>query len=1052
MDHNQNLLGSVGPGSCDFKGTALAAIRSCAFVLFCSLVTQTAVAAPSDHFVTTWKTDNPGTSNSTSITVPMVGGLYDIDWDNDGTFDQFGRSGMTTHDYGVAGIRTIRIRGNYNSIRFAAISDSRKLKSIDQWGTNAWTSMENAFYGATELEVHATDTPDFSSVTSMAGMFSGARKANPDTSAWDTSAVKNMAAMFSGARKASPDTSAWNTSAVTDMSYMFSSASIANPDTSAWDTSEVKNMKGMFQGANLATPDTRLWNTSKVTDMSAMFNYAFSANPDTSRWDTSMVTDMSDMFQGAISASPDTGDWNTASVTDMSYMFKGASAADPDTSGWNTTAVTTMAAMFWESSANPDTGNWNTATVTNMFRMFSDAPSANPDVSGWDTSKVTSMYRMFSNATSFNRDISTWNVSSLTVATGMLTDVTLSTRNYDKLLVSWEAQPINEGVSFDGGKSNYCTEDAAAARANLIESGSWSITDGGQQCPPPSTIVITADAGLTTTEAGGTAVFYVSLTTEPTEDVTINLSSSRVSEGTVSPDRLTFTPEDWATTMTVTITGVDDSFDDGDQVYSVITSAASSSDELYDGFNPDDVAVTNLDNETPQNMALVALYNSTGGPNWHTDTNWLTGDPCANAWYGVTCDENANIERILLDGNNLFGTLPAEIGDLTELELLDLSDNRLNGAVPAAMGNLVKLVGLYLNGNQLTGPVPSSLENLTGLGAPTLPGYASGLSIHWNALFTADSSLDGFLDARSDSDWSTTQTVAPESVVTSGAGADSVTINWEAIEFTAEAGRYRVHHGTVQGGPYDYIQTTTNKTETSLAISRLTAGIHYFVVQTETQSHANNGNAVSSFFSDEVSVEVDGAPGVEINSFSANPTTLVIGQPAVFSWTSSNASECFAVGGTDWWEAEAIEVPGGDAMLTLSTPGTHTFTLECTDGTNIVSASQQVVVLDAGSVVSINAFEVSPSEVEIGQLTAMSWNTNNADTCKVLKDGNDWPEAQVSTEAGQLELAFDQEGCHTITLECSDSYQTVTVDKNIDVIDPDVIFRGSFDKPSVCVE
>jgi len=56
-----------------------------------------------DDFVTTWKTDNPGTSTSTSITVPLGGGPYDVDWDNDGAYDETGLNGPVTHDFGATG-------------------------------------------------------------------------------------------------------------------------------------------------------------------------------------------------------------------------------------------------------------------------------------------------------------------------------------------------------------------------------------------------------------------------------------------------------------------------------------------------------------------------------------------------------------------------------------------------------------------------------------------------------------------------------------------------------------------------------------------------------------------------------------------------------------------------------------------------------------------------------------------------------------------------------------------------------------------------------------
>ena len=162
------------------------------------LGTQTALAATVDDFVTTWQTDNPGTSNDTSITVPMIGGPYDVDWDNDEIFDETGLTGAVTHDFLVSGTYTIRIRGTYDSIGFLNGGDKDKILSLDQWGTNPWKSMSSAFAGAINLEVAATDTPDFSAVTDMSGMFDGAISVDLDVSGWDVSALLDATNMFAG--------------------------------------------------------------------------------------------------------------------------------------------------------------------------------------------------------------------------------------------------------------------------------------------------------------------------------------------------------------------------------------------------------------------------------------------------------------------------------------------------------------------------------------------------------------------------------------------------------------------------------------------------------------------------------------------------------------------------------------------------------------------------------------------------------------------------------------------------------------------------------------
>jgi phosphoribosylformimino-5-aminoimidazole carboxamide ribonucleotide (ProFAR) isomerase len=109
-------------------------------------------------------------------------------------------------------------------------------------------------------------------------------------------------------------------------------------------------------------------------------------------------------------------------------------------------------------------------------------------------------------------------------------------------------------------------------------------------------ITVNPTSGLTTTEAGGTATFTVVLASQPTADVSIGLSSSDTTEGTVSPASLTFTTVNWSTTQTVTVTGVDDFIDDGNIAYTIITAAATGGD--YAGLNASDVSATNTDNDT----------------------------------------------------------------------------------------------------------------------------------------------------------------------------------------------------------------------------------------------------------------------------------------------------------------------------------------------------------------------------------------------------------------------------------------------------------------------
>src|SRR5437773_2639537 len=117
-------------------------------------------------------------------------------------------------------------------------------------------------------------------------------------------------------------------------------------------------------------------------------------------------------------------------------------------------------------------------------------------------------------------------------------------------------------------------------------------------------ITVIPTSGLTTTEGGGTATFTIALATQPTANVTIGLSSSDLTEGTVAPASLTFTPANWNTAQTVTVTGVDDYAVDGTVAYTIVTAAATSTDASYNGLNAADVAVTNTDDDTSSGVDL----------------------------------------------------------------------------------------------------------------------------------------------------------------------------------------------------------------------------------------------------------------------------------------------------------------------------------------------------------------------------------------------------------------------------------------------------------------
>ena len=143
--------------------------------------------------------------------------------------------------------------------------------------------------------------------------------------------------------------------------------------------------------------------------------------------------------------------------------------------------------------------------------------------------------------------------------------------------------------------------------------------------PITETTVSAADPNsqLITTERGQAVSFKVVLDSQPTAAVTLSISSSDMTEGTVTPQSLTFTSGQgtdqpltsssfesasvataWNTPQVVTVMGLDDGLDDGDQPYTITISPVTGADLNYNDINAKEIALTNLDNIILRNLTL----------------------------------------------------------------------------------------------------------------------------------------------------------------------------------------------------------------------------------------------------------------------------------------------------------------------------------------------------------------------------------------------------------------------------------------------------------------
>ena len=86
---------------------------------------------------------------------------------------------------------------------------------------------------------------------------------------------------------------------------------------------------------------------------------------------------------------------------------------------------------------------------------------------------------------------------------------------------------------------------------------------------------------------------------------------------------------------------------------------------------PNELAVALASPALSNRVALIDLYETTGGPNWRNHTHWLSDLPISK-WYGVTTDCDGNVIRLDLSDNGLTGKIPAALANLASLTHLDL--------------------------------------------------------------------------------------------------------------------------------------------------------------------------------------------------------------------------------------------------------------------------------------------------------------------------------------------------------------------------------------------
>ena len=187
---------------------------------------------------------------------------------------------------------------------------------------------------------------------------------------------------------------------------------------------------------------------------------------------------------------------------------------------------------------------------------------------------------------------------------------------------------------------------------------------------------------LTTSETGTTATYTIVLTSKPATDsedyvVVVDVASSDETEGTVSPTQLTFTVSDWDSPQTVTVTGVDDNIVDGTITYFVnnTVNSGSTTDSGYQSLDPDDVSVSNTDDDSATlSIADVTQLETNSGTTDFVFTVTHSGSE-VDGGYSVTYYTQNGTAKSPTDFTGAGGTINFTTGAIGETQTITISVN-----------------------------------------------------------------------------------------------------------------------------------------------------------------------------------------------------------------------------------------------------------------------------------------------------------------------------------------------------------------------------------------
>ncbi|MDD5731606.1 MAG: SBBP repeat-containing protein [Patescibacteria group bacterium] len=273
--------------------------------------------------------------------------------------------------------------------------------------------------------------------------------------------------------------------------------------------------------------------------------------------------------------------------------------------------------------------------------------------------------------------------SNVTIALAPNNDLTVSSSSVTFTPATWDIprfiyiSAVNDTFNESAGQTGFV--DHTASSADLAFDGltaqiTATISDNGDDVVPITTTVTQSGGSTWVSEAGVTDTYTIVLGDQPVSNVTITPSFD-AAQINVVPANIVFTPYNWNTPQTFTVSAVDDAIVEGTHT-SLITHAATSADPIFNGIAVANVTANIIDNDGATVVLSTQTVNVIEGGAGDTLDISLSGPvPTNNVLVNIAITGT----EISIDNNSLVFT-PANYTTPQTINVNAVNDNVVEGA------------------------------------------------------------------------------------------------------------------------------------------------------------------------------------------------------------------------------------------------------------------------------------------------------------------------------------------------------------------------------------